>query len=74
DDEPLAHDVARTDTEQPIVDCVVAGVPADLMTVEALARLQLAAHRKHCTVRLRGASPELLELLAVLGLGDVLPA
>lgn len=52
--------------------CDVAGVPADAVTVEALARLQLAARRHGCRVRLRGASTELLELVDFLGLQDVL--
>jgi hypothetical protein len=41
--------------------------------VEALARLQLVARRIGCQVRLRGASGELLELVAFMGLSDVLP-
>src|SRR5439155_19791164 len=35
--------------------CDVRAVDADLVTVDALARLQLAAHRHGCQVRLRGA-------------------
>ena len=53
--------------------CDVAGVPADAVPADALARLQLAAHRNGCAVRLRHASAELLELLALMGLGNVLP-
>jgi ABC-type transporter Mla MlaB component len=53
--------------------CDVAGVPADAVTVDALARLQLAARRCGCRVHLRNASPELLELVALMGLTDVLP-
>jgi ABC-type transporter Mla MlaB component len=53
--------------------CDVVGVPADAVTVDALARLQLAARRHGCQVRLRNASSELLELVAFLGLEDVLP-
>lgn len=56
-----------------VVFCDVEGVKADAMTVDALARLQLAARRRRCRVRLRGASPELRELLAFMGLRDVLP-
>jgi ABC-type transporter Mla MlaB component len=52
--------------------CDVAGVPADAVTVDALARLQLAARRRGCRVRLRNASPELRDLVAFVGLGDVL--
>jgi ABC-type transporter Mla MlaB component len=53
--------------------CDVSGVEPDGVTVDALARLQLAARRHGCQVRLRHASSELLELLAFLGLRDVLP-
>jgi ABC-type transporter Mla MlaB component len=56
-----------------LVDCDVEGVPADVMTVEALARLQLAAQRTGCRIRLRNASPDLLEMVALMGLTDVLP-
>jgi ABC-type transporter Mla MlaB component len=50
----------------------VRGVEADAVTVEAVARLQLAARRHGCRVRLFGAAPALLELIAFLGLSDVL--
>ena len=53
--------------------CDVSGVEPDAVTVDALARLQLAARRYGCQVRLRGASPELRELVAFMGLEDVLP-
>jgi ABC-type transporter Mla MlaB component len=53
--------------------CDVSGVEPDAVTVDALARLQLGARRSGCQVRLRNASPELLELLGFLGLRDVLP-
>jgi len=51
--------------------CDVAGVTCDAVTVDALARLQLAATRHGCRVRLRNASPELLELVAFMGLSEV---
>ncbi len=51
----------------------VSGVTPDAVTVDALARLQLAARRHRCQVRLRRAAPELLELVAFMGLRDVLP-
>jgi ABC-type transporter Mla MlaB component len=51
--------------------CDVADVPPDAVTVDALARLQLAAHRTGCSIRLRNASPELRELVAFMGLSDV---
>jgi ABC-type transporter Mla MlaB component len=53
--------------------CDVRGVDPDAVTIDALARLQLAARRHGCQVRLRHASSELLELLAFMGLTDVLP-
>ena len=52
--------------------CDVSGVDVDAVTVDALARLQLAARRHGCQVRLRQASSELLELVAFMGLSDVL--
>ena len=55
-----------------LVDCDVAGVAADAVSVDALARLQLGAHRQGCRILLRNASPELRELVAVMGLTDVL--
>jgi ABC-type transporter Mla MlaB component len=53
--------------------CDVTGVPVDAVTVDALARLQLAARGYSCRVRLRNASAELLDLVAFMGLQDVLP-
>lgn len=53
--------------------CDVATVDVDAVTVDALARLQLAARRRGCLIRLRHASPELVELVAFMGLADVLP-
>ena len=53
--------------------CDVSGVDPDAVTIDALARLQLAAQRHGCEVRLRHASSELLELVAFMGLSDVLP-
>ena len=54
-----------------VVECDVDGVPSDAVTVEALARLQLVARRSGCRVTLRNASVELLQLVAVMGLADV---
>lgn len=56
-----------------VARCDVRGVGADAVTIDALARLQLASRRYGCQVRLRGASQELRELLAFMGLRDVLP-
>jgi ABC-type transporter Mla MlaB component len=52
--------------------CDVRGVEPDAVTVDALCRLQVAARRHACQVRLRHASAELLELVAFMGLSDVL--
>ena len=53
--------------------CDINGASADAVTVDALARLLLAARRHQCQVRLSGASDELRELVAFMGLADVLP-
>ena len=53
--------------------CNVQGVGVDAVTVDALARLQVAARRRGCQVRLRHASAELLDLVTFMGLTDVLP-
>ncbi|HEY4427522.1 MAG TPA: STAS domain-containing protein [Solirubrobacteraceae bacterium] len=52
--------------------CETAGIAADAVAVDALARLALAARRHGCTVQLRGASAELMELLELAGLASVL--
>ncbi len=56
-----------------IAYCDVQSVPADAVTVDALARLQLAARAYALQVRLRNASPPLIDLIAFLGLDAVLP-
>jgi ABC-type transporter Mla MlaB component len=56
-----------------IVICDVTGLQPDAVTVEALARLQLGARRLGCRVRLQNASAELVDLVAFMGLRDVLP-
>ncbi len=55
-----------------IAVCDVRGVDPDAVTVDALARLQLAARRHGCRIRLQGASTELRELVDLIGLRDVL--
>jgi ABC-type transporter Mla MlaB component len=56
-----------------VVLCDVCGVEPDAVTVDALCRLQVAARKYGCQVRLRHASDELLALVAFMGLSDVLP-
>jgi ABC-type transporter Mla MlaB component len=55
-----------------VLCCEVAGLAADAVAVDALARLALAARRRGCQVRLIGASPELLALVDFIGVADVL--
>jgi hypothetical protein len=51
---------------------VCAGGRVDLRVVDALARLQLKARRQGCTVWLRDACPNLVELVDLVGLAGVL--
>jgi ABC-type transporter Mla MlaB component len=55
-----------------VVLCDVRGVAPDAVTVDALARLQLAARRHGCVVRLEHASDELCALVEFMGLTAVL--
>jgi len=55
-----------------VVVCDVTRVVPDAVTVDALARLQLAARRQGCEVRLRNASAALLDLVELMGLTEVL--
>jgi ABC-type transporter Mla MlaB component len=54
------------------VTCDVSGLDPDAVTIDALARLQLAARRRGCEVRLCNASNDLLELVELMGLSTVL--
>ncbi|HEX6945624.1 MAG TPA: STAS domain-containing protein [Casimicrobiaceae bacterium] len=54
------------------VHCGVAGLSADAVAVEALARLQLAARCNGQRVVLVGASAALREVVELIGLGEVL--
>ena len=49
-----------------------APLPADIATVDALARLTLLARRNGGVIQLRRVSPELRELIDLVGLGRVL--
>ena len=72
----LCNRVCRLLQETPATQvlCDVQGVEPDAVTVDALARLQLAAHRNGRTVRLQNASPELIELVEFMALDSVLRA
>jgi ABC-type transporter Mla MlaB component len=61
------------ETRAEIALCDVTSVVPDAVTVDALARLQLAASRYGCRVHLCNASGELIELVAFMGLENVLP-
>lgn len=52
--------------------CEVEGVAADLVAADALARLALIAQRQECRMQLHGASPDLRELVELMGLSAVL--
>ncbi len=53
--------------------CDVSGVGVDAVTIDAVARLQLAARRHDCRIRLCSAPPELLDLVSFMGLTNVIP-
>jgi anti-anti-sigma regulatory factor len=55
-----------------LVVCDVGGVTrANAAAVDAVCRFRLAARRLGCRLRLRHASPELVDLLDLMGLCDV---
>jgi hypothetical protein len=58
--------------EPGVAICELRSAGADAVTVDALARLQLIARRRGSRVLVRGASDDLHELLALVGLCDVL--
>jgi hypothetical protein len=56
------------------VECDVRGALPDVVTVGMLARLELIARRNGNTLDLRNASPELLDVVAFMGLDEILKA
>lgn len=64
--------VVLENNEASIVICQLQDVQANAVALDALARLRLIAARHGCRMKLRGASPGLLELIAFAGLDDVL--
>jgi hypothetical protein len=62
--------LVRGDTEVASWPLETEGLP-DLSVVDELARLQLAAMRLGCSIRLRGAGGELWELLDLAGLAQI---
>lgn len=62
------------DRDANLIVCEVGSLAQpDAAVVDALCRMRLAARRRGCQLRLRGASPDLLDLLFLVGLSDVLP-
>jgi ABC-type transporter Mla MlaB component len=61
----------RSDAELVVCD-VGALVDPDAVAVEALARVQLTVRRMGCRVKVRHPCHELQELLAFMGLDDIL--
>ncbi|MBV9334530.1 MAG: STAS domain-containing protein [Solirubrobacterales bacterium] len=61
-----------TQSRATVAICDVMGVAADAVSVDALARLGLAARRHRCRIELRHASEELRDLIAFMGLDDIL--
>jgi len=59
-------------TGMPAFVCDLSGAEPTAATVEVLARLALSLKRRGCRLRVRDASPELRELIAFMGLTDVL--
>jgi hypothetical protein len=57
-----------------LVVCDAGGLDRpDLEAIDAVARLALAARRLGCGIRLENASPDLRDLVAFVGLAEVLP-
>jgi hypothetical protein len=61
------------DIPRPIVVDLSALTEPDPVVLDALVRLQLAARRLGTSIRLENACSELVDLLALVGLSDVLP-
>ena len=61
------------DEPEPIVVDLSALTAPDPVVLDALVRLQLAARRLGTSIRLENACSELVDLLALVGLSDVLP-
>ena len=61
------------DIPEPIVVDLRALTAPDPVVLDALVRLQLAARRLGTSIRLENACSELVDLLALVGLSDVLP-
>ena len=73
--EPAPEHAPQAAPATGVVDLHVASLAScDLGTVDCLARCALEARRRGLRIRLVGAPPELIELLALSGLTRVIPA
>ncbi len=61
-----------TNTGMNALVCDLSGVQPSAATIDALARLAVALRRQGCRLRLRHASPELVELIEFMGLAEAL--
>jgi ABC-type transporter Mla MlaB component len=68
----LVRQLRRGEVADVLVDVSSVQTP-DVAYIDGLARLQLGARRSGSRVRLLGPCPRLLELLALVGLDDLLP-
>lgn len=59
-------------TDMPAYVCDLSGAQPTAATVDSLARLALLLRREGSRLVLRGASPELVELIGFMGLIEVL--
>jgi ABC-type transporter Mla MlaB component len=69
-----AKALLQTDDVEDVVCDVTALADSSAVAVDVLARLQLTARRCGHRIRLRGARPELMDLLAFVGLAEVVPS
>ena len=62
------------ESDAALVLCDVTNAEPDAVTIDALARVSLAAKRHGCKLCVRGASRELIALLDSIGLRELAPA
>jgi hypothetical protein len=67
---PVAKYVASSGAR--LVICEAGALPAEVATIDALARLHLTGRRLGCRIRIRDASEALVELATFVGLDGVL--
>ena len=61
-----------TEHEPDLVRCDVSGLPADAVSLDALAQLRLVTKRLGCELQLHGETPDLERLIEFAGLDRVL--